>query len=144
MDRLYIMARIAGVAVAFPIDAVHSAIRIGQPVPVPGSSPAIAGLVALRSTILTLIDCAHQLEGRGAAPRAGDFAIVFAVGGQDYGLMVDAVSDVAPLTVETDDAVRQLSGGWRAAATAVAQHEGQTVLILDPRRLILPDMAAAA
>jgi len=144
MGNLYIAALIDGQQVAIPIESVNSAIRISAPVPVPSACSAVAGLVALRSRVLTLIDCAYQLGAEPRRPQAGDYAIVIAVAGHDYGLLVDEIFDVLELDADRINDSCLLMGSWKVAGLGIAEYRGESMVVLDPAPLVLPDMRVAA
>ena len=66
--NLFLIAHIAGRTVAIPADHIDSAVDIGEVVPVPGTTPAIRGLAALRSRVVTVIDTGLALGVEPTAP----------------------------------------------------------------------------
>jgi hypothetical protein len=70
MDDLKLIARIAGQDVALSAEAIESVVEIDAITPVPLAAAHIAGLAALRSRVLTLIDTYAALE-LGRSPRDG-------------------------------------------------------------------------
>ncbi len=69
----------------------------------PGSPDFVCGVINLRGAVLPIVDLAHRLGFGAANPTAKHVIIVVEIGGQVFGLLVDAVSDI--LTV-TDDVVQ--------------------------------------
>lgn len=131
---LMLIARIAGERVALPAAAVEAVVEIGRIMPVPRTSPHVAGLFALRSRVLTVIDCRRALEPAGEAPIA-DQAVVLAQDGHGYALLVESVEDV----VAADGPVRALgamSGAWRGFAEGTVDIDGNLMLVADAGALI--------
>ena len=62
MNELLLIVTIAGQRVALPADAVESVVELDTLIPVPRAAPHVAGLSALRSRVLTVIDCMRSLE----------------------------------------------------------------------------------
>src|SRR3546814_12688637 len=54
----------------------------------------VAGLSALRSRVLTVIDAAALVRGLPTPAEKRGFAIIADISGHSYGLMVDAVHDI--------------------------------------------------
>lgn len=136
IGHLHITAIVDGHRIAIPIDHVAAAIRIGKPVPVPLAGPAIGGLVALRSNVLTLIDCRALLCGTPRMPAAGDLAVVVKVGGYSYGLVVDDVHDVLEISPSDISGSDLLDQPWRTMATGIAEQDAGAVIVVDPDAMI--------
>ena len=97
---LYLIARIADQPIAIAADRVESVIEIEAVSPVPRAPGHVAGLTALRSRVLTLIDTRATL-GIVRKPLVGlDPAVVVVIDGHYYGLLVDHVDDVATIAEE--------------------------------------------
>ncbi len=93
MDMLKLIARIGDQQIAISADQVESVVEIDAITPVPLAAPHIAGLAALRSRVLTIIDTYAALE-IGRSPREGLLqAIVVTIDHHLYGLLVDEVVD---------------------------------------------------
>lgn len=144
MPILYLFATIAGQYVAFDASAVESVIEIDVIAPVPRAPAHIAGLAALRSRVLTIIDshAALGLDSRLSEP-AGDL-IVVTVDGHLYGLRVDHLEDVAMITVGAAPVPAAIAAGWAHAARGIVEHDGRAALLVDPAALVagLPALAA--
>lgn len=144
MDALKLIARIADQQIAISADLVESVVEIDAITPVPLAAPHIAGLAALRSRVLTIIDTYAALE-IGHSPRDGLLqAIVVTIDHHLYGLLVDEVVDVVAIAGEPDPLHAGLSRGWVHAAIGIVEHDGQALLQLDPARIVAGPFAAAA
>jgi purine-binding chemotaxis protein CheW len=144
MNSLMLIARIAGQRIALTAQAVESVVELEAITPVPLAPPHVAGLAALRSRVLTVIDSYAALElGRSARDTLCQ-AVVVTIDNHLYGLLVDEVEDVVTIVGETLPLHAGLARGWRESAIGLVEHEGHAVLLLDPARLIAGPLAAAA
>ncbi|WBO21452.1 chemotaxis protein CheW [Sphingomonas abietis] len=145
MEDLKLIARIAGQEIALAADAVESVVEIEAITPVPLAGVHIAGLAALRSRVLTIIDTYAALE-IGVSPRDGIVqAVVVTIDHHLYGLLVDEVVDVAAITGDPLPLHAGLSRGWANAGLGIVEHQERALLLLDPARIVAgPPVAAAA
>jgi purine-binding chemotaxis protein CheW len=144
MEDLKLIARIANQEVAISADAVESVVEIDAITPVPRAASHIAGLAALRSRVLTIIDTYAALE-LGQSPRDGVIqAIVVTIDNHLYGLLVDEVVDVAAITGDPQPIHAGLSLGWAHAALGLVEHQDRALLLLDPARIVAGPFSAAA
>lgn len=135
MTGLLIVARLAGERVAFASDEIESVVEIGAITPIPGAAPHVAGLAALRSRVLTVIDCRASLEP-GAAVCAPRDALVAVRGGHLYALLLDGVDDVAEVEADLAPPPPGLSPDWARIVRARAVAEDALFLVLDVPALI--------
>lgn len=144
MDALFLIVLIAGHRVALPANNVESVIEIDHVTPVPMVAPHVAGLFALRSRVLTIIDSVAALDlGRTEAAQAMQ-AVIVAFEGHPYGLLVDQVEDVVVGSGAVQPVRAALGSGWARAALGVIEHEGEALLLIDPTILIGGNEAIAA
>ncbi|AMG75302.1 MULTISPECIES: chemotaxis protein CheW [Sphingopyxis] len=144
IDRLYLVARIADTRVALRSDAINSVVTVGQPVAVPAAPPHVVGIFALRSRVLTLID-PHVVVGLPAVPVApGQRVIVVDVGGHGYALLADAIEDVCFIAAPETRVAGKLLPGWARVADAMIEHDGASLLVVDPAHFIAAPAARAA
>lgn len=136
--ELFLIAHVAGRAVAVSADQVDSVVDLSEVVPVPGAERAVRGLAALRSRVVTVIDTGTAL-GLEPTPADAHRAVITRVDGHSYAVLVDALEDVAsfarqPLTGVT------LRSGWGLAGVALIERDGEPVLVIDLPSL-LPGVA---
>ena len=143
MVQLLLIVRLAGERVAMPAAEVESVVEIEGLTPVPGAAAHIAGLAALRSRVLTVIDCVASLEPGRRAEEARD-AVVVVTDGHPYALLVDGVEDVVEASEELRPVRTALTGGWRRVARGTVEAEGDLLLLLDLNALIAGPAAQAA
>jgi purine-binding chemotaxis protein CheW len=144
MDALFLIVVIAGQRVAMPANHVESVIEIDQITPVPLVAPHVAGLFALRSRVLTIVDSVAALDlGKTPVSKAMQ-AVIVACDGHPYGLLVEHVEDVVVGSGAVQPVRAALGDGWARAAMGVIEHDGNALLLIDPAILIGGCVAAAA
>jgi purine-binding chemotaxis protein CheW len=145
MTGLLLIVTIAGEKVAIPADDVEAVVEIEALTPVPRAAPHVAGLAALRSRVLTVIDCFASLElGQSAATDGPREAIVVEADGHPYALLVDSVEDVLELTGKIRPVRTSLGGGWQRVATGMVEAGGDLLLVIDTQGLLAGPGALAA
>lgn len=144
MTDLLLIVNLAGARVAIPTADVESVVELEGLTPVPRSAPHVAGLSALRSRVLTVIDCFASLELGGAAPDESREAIVVAMDGHPYALLVESVEDVVETNGEVRPVRTSLAPGWRRVARGMVEAEGDLLLLIDTHALIGGPAAQAA
>lgn len=144
MEKLYLIARIADTRVALRSHAIHSVVTVGAPVEIPAAPPHVAGLFALRSRVFTLID-PHVVVGLPPVPvAAGQRVIVIEVAEHGYALLADEIEDVCFIDAPETRIAGKLLPGWVRVADAMIEHEGASLLVVDPSHLIhMPSLKAA-
>ena len=97
MSEMLLVIAVAGRQAALGADAVSSVIEPSSVVPVPRAPAHVAGLAALRSRPLTMIDCRAALGVAGDERSSGaQRAVVVEHEGHLYGLVVDRADDIVP------------------------------------------------
>lgn len=144
MDNLYLIARIADTRVALRSRAIESVVPASEAIAVPGAPPHVAGLFALRSRVLTLIDPHVVLGLAPMPPQPGQRVIVVEIGGHGYALLADAIEDVCFIDSGEEPAKGRLAPGWQRLAEAVIEHDGAVLLVVDPAQLVNLPMQRAA
>lgn len=137
MTGMMLVVMIAGRRAGIPALDVNSVIELTSITPVPRAAPHVAGLAALRSRPLTVIDCRAALgfgpdEGQSAARRT----VVIEHEGHLYGLMVDAADDIVATSAEPGPLGADPGPGWRNAACGRVETEAGALLVLDVPALI--------
>jgi purine-binding chemotaxis protein CheW len=144
MTHLLLIAKLAGERVAIPAEDVESVVEIEGLTPIPRAAGHVAGLTALRSRVLTAIDCLASLE-LGCSPVDGARdAIVVELDGYPYALIVDSVEDVLEFSGEVRPVRTALDAGWRRVAKGVVDVEGDLLLLVDTAALLAGPTALAA
>ncbi|WP_176591695.1 chemotaxis protein CheW [Sphingobium sp. EM0848] len=130
MNRLYLLARLAGVRVAIETREVEAVVKLTDISPVPGMGAHVAGLSALRSRVLTVIDVAALIRGEPTPAEERGFAVIADIAGHSYGLMVDAVYDICQVPEGELPLRGQLDPAWLPHARGLVEHEGQPHLLV--------------
>jgi purine-binding chemotaxis protein CheW len=146
MNRLLLVVTIAGRRIALGADQINSVIELESLTPVPRAPVHVAGLSALRSRVLTVIDCRCSLELASLAPESEQLqAAVVEVGGHLYALLVDAVEDVVSGEEECTPLRARLGRGWERAALGMVDTDIGPLLLLAVAGLVAgPEEARAA
>ncbi len=131
MNQLLLIVNIAGQMVALRADDVQSVIELDSLIAVPRAPAHIAGLSALRSRLLTVVDCQRSLGLDASTNRkAGAVAAVVMHDNHAYALLLDEVQDVAEAWSEPAPVRAQLGHGWdRVAAGMIETEKGPLVLV---------------
>ena len=144
MAELLLIVRIAGERIALPAADVESVVEIESLTPVPGAAGHVAGLAALRSRVLTVIDCLASLDPSRRLPADAAEAVMAVVDGHPYALLVEAVEDVVEASGERQPPAASLAGGWRRIGRATIEAEGDLLLLADVEALIAGPAREAA
>ena len=143
MAELLLIVRLAGERIALPAADVESVVEIGSLTPAPGAPGHVAGLAALRSRVLTVIDCLASLDPSRRLPEDSREAVMAVVDGHPYALLVEAVEDVVEAGGERQPAA-SLAGGWGRIGVATVEAEGDLLLLADVEALIAGPAREAA
>lgn len=144
MSSLYLIAHINGARVAIDSNHIESLVNVQEVIPVPKSDAGIAGLFALRSRVLTLIDSQYMVTGIAQTASKGALAVVAEIGGHHFGLLVEAVEDVVSIGSHQMEINIKPPAIWAPLVTDTASVDGELVMILDPARLVNGPEALAA
>ncbi|MGQ0559919.1 MAG: chemotaxis protein CheW [Sphingosinicella sp.] len=135
MAELLLLARIAGQRVALPASEIEAVVELDALTPAPGAAPHVAGLTALRSRVLTVIDAPVAL-GLVTVARAVREALVVPSGGHPYALLVEAVDDVVESEGPPQHLRAPVGPGWERVALGMVEAGGELLLLIDPHALI--------
>ncbi len=146
MNELLLVVTIAGERVALPAAAVESVVDLDTLIPVPRAAPHVAGLSALRSRVLTVIDCLRSLE-LGESDCSGGIreAAVVELGGDHYALIVDLVGDVVEALPDPTPVRAAMGSGWERVSQGMVETETGPLLLIDVAALLAgaPEAKAA-
>lgn len=144
MEKLYLIATIAGQPVAIRASLVDSVVDLDAVAPAPLARPHVAGLAALRSKVLTVISCERSLglaEGLMPSRRA----VVVSIDGHHYGLLVGSIEDACTIDEAPQPIRARLEPGWARVAIGMLEYHDDALLLIDPERIVAgPDEAIAA
>jgi purine-binding chemotaxis protein CheW len=125
--------------------AVESVVELDTLIPVPRAAPHVAGLSALRSRVLTVIDCRRSLE-LGTSDCSGGIreAAVVEFDGHHYALIVDLVEDVVEAMSEPSPVRAAMGEGWERVSQGMVDTETGPLLLVDVAGLIAGSAEAKA
>lgn len=144
MNDLYLIAHIAEQRVALATEAIDSVVHVTQTTMVPLAPPHLMGLAALRSRVITMIDSRVALGLAPADHGETLTTVVVNLDGHQYGLVVDKVEDVCAIAGAPSPVRSRLGMGWERASLGLLDHEGASVLLIDPAVLAAGTTALAA
>lgn len=148
MSTLLLIVAIAGERVALRSSEVESVVELDGIVPVPRAAPHVAGLSALRSRVLTVIDARRSLDLGDSKCTDGILeAVVAELDGHHYALIVEDVEDVVEALSEPTPVRGTMQAGWERVALGMVETEVGPLLLVDIAAVIAgaePTRAAAA
>ena len=117
---------------------VESVVEIDTLIPVPRAPGHLAGLSALRSRVLTVIDCQRSLELGATDLNDGKLheAAVVELDGHHYALTVDAVEDVVEAMSEPTPIRAAMGDGWERVSKGMVETEEGPLLLVDIASLV--------
>ncbi len=144
MSQLLLIVSIAGSRVAFPSAAVESVVELDTLIPVPRAAPHVAGLSALRSRVLTVIDTVRSLDlGDSDCSDGVREAAVVEYDGHHYALIVDTVEDVVEAMSDPSPVRAAMGEGWERVSLGMVETEEGPLLLVDVAALIAGTPAEA-
>ncbi len=137
MNELLLIVTIAGSRVALPAAAVESVVELDALIPVPRAPGHVAGLSALRSRVLTVIDTLRSLElGDTDCSDGIREAAVVELDGHHYALLVDVVDDVIEALSDPSPMRAAMGAGWERASKGMVETEEGPLLLLNIDALV--------
>ena len=147
MSQLLLIVSIGTNRVAFPSSAIESVVELDTLIPVPRAAPHVAGLSALRSRVLTVIDTMRSLDlGTTDCSDGIREAAVVEFDGHHYALIVDSVEDVVEALSDPVPIRAAMGEWWERVALGMVETEDGPLLLVDVAALIAgpPSEARAA
>ncbi|MCL9999807.1 MAG: chemotaxis protein CheW [Erythrobacter sp.] len=134
-EKLLIILQIAGRRCALSALDVRSVIETGAITPIPRSPAWIAGITALRSQALTVIDCRRAI-GLSANSAGGEWptdhrAAVITEGGHSYALLVDGIEDITTAAGEAGQVPGGFGAEWSRVALGMIETMAGPALLID-------------
>jgi purine-binding chemotaxis protein CheW len=135
MTELLLIVRLAGRRVALPARDVEAVVELEGLTPAPGAADHVAGLSALRSRVLTVIDGLAAL-GQGRTDPDCREAIVVQSEGHTYALLVEEVEDVVEACGSPIQMNAPIGRGWDRVGAGMIDAAGDLLLLVNPHLLI--------
>jgi len=137
MNELLLVVTIGGERVALLAEAVEAVVELDTLIPVPRAAAHVAGLSALRSRVLTVIDCMRSLElGITDCSDGVREAAVVELDGHHYALLVDLVEDVVEAQSNPAPLRAAMGPGWERASLGMVETETGPLLLVDVAALV--------
>jgi purine-binding chemotaxis protein CheW len=136
MDQSLLLVSICGELAGIDSAIIRSVVELDSVTPVPRAPEHIAGLAALRSRAMTVVDCRRSLELPPVTYADKSLAVVVEIDEYLYALVVDGVEEVVPLDGDPAEVRADLQSGWARAALGMIESSAGPALMLDPARLI--------
>lgn len=144
MNELLLIVSIAGSRVAFPAADVESVVELDALIPVPRAAPQVAGLSALRSRVLTVIDSVRALDlGESDCSDGIREAAVVELEGHHYALIVDTVEDVVDALSDPQPVRAAMGEGWERVSLGMVETEQGPLLLVDIAALVSGEASEA-
>lgn len=143
MKTLALIVRMADETVALPADLVESVVEIEAMSHIPLAPPRFAGLAALRSRVVTIVDPRAALGDVAVPPDMPFSAVIVQIDGHPYGIIVDDVLDVVPPDGPLRPANGMAGSRWAMAALGTVLMDDRQYLVVDPARLVAGPSADA-
>lgn len=136
MAELLLIVRIGGRRVALPAGEVEAVVELDGLTPVPGAASHVAGLSALRSRVLTVIDTCASLGLPADKSAQVCEAVVVPSGGHTYALLVEQVEDVVEAAAAPGPVRASPGRGWDRVASLMVEAGEDLLLMIDPHAVI--------
>lgn len=136
MDQSLLLVSICDERAAIDSAIIRSVVELESVTPVPRAPAHIAGLAALRSRAMTVVNCRQSLELPALGEGNKSLAVVVEIDEYLYALVVDEVEEVVPLEGEPGEIRTDLLPGWARAALGMLETTAGPALLLDPAELI--------
>jgi purine-binding chemotaxis protein CheW len=129
-NSLFLFATIAQTPVAVCADEVEAVVRLEDIVPVNCTQQFVAGLAALRSRVLTVIDMESRVLGRPGVIGPRPLAVVAEIGGHTYGLLVANVHDICVAPEPPFPVHGRIDSHWVGFTRQMINFDGRSHLLL--------------
>lgn len=127
---------IAGERVAIPSADIDTVVELANITPVPRAPRHFAGIGALHSRALFVIDTDAALNDKQARRGITGFGVVVRLGSHAYALAVDEVIDLAEIKEGPETAGIELTGAWLDLCVGRVTTDHGTMMMIAPERLI--------
>ena len=136
--NLLLIVTIGDTRVALDAARIESVIELDALSPIPRAPSHLAGLSALRSRVLTVVDCRRALGLGKTEFTPGNIheAAVVEVEGHHYALSVDGVEDVIEGESDPKPVRANMGAGWERVAQGMVETGEGPLLLVDIDALI--------
>ena len=136
-ERQLVIFDLASETYGVDIDSVREIIRIQEITKVPRTPEFVEGVINLRGKVIPVIDLRKRFGFRQAEATKDTRIVVVDIGGNDIGVVVDAVTEVLRLSA---DAVEPPTGAITTADSdyllGIAKLETRLIILLDLQKAL--------
>ncbi|MGK2284905.1 chemotaxis protein CheW [Pedomonas sp. V897] len=141
----FVTIRLAGQLLGIPVLVVHDVLKLQNVTRVPLAPPWVAGVLNLRGRIVTAIDLRERLGMPARMPGEKAMSVVVDFKGESYSLIIDSVGEVLSLPDSLfEKNPVTLDQRWREVSDGIYRLDDELLVVLDVRRVLDIDRAAAA
>ena len=141
----YISCRVGDLSVGIDLARVQEINRLVEATFVPRLDPEVKGLINLRGNLVTVLDLKRIVQQGDVTPSRDTRNVIVEHQQERFGLLVDAVGDVAVCdTGELEPLPSHLDGEQARWFTGLVQLEGQILLVLDVDAAVRTHTSAAS
>lgn len=133
---LYLIVEAGGTQLAIPAADIRTVMTSGTVVSVPHAAAHVAGLAAMRSEVITVVDPIAAIRGGAAQCPEAATLVAIAIDGQYYGLIVDDVDDAVEIEGAPERFGAAMDEGWRAVSLGVISVGDKPIIVIDPQRIV--------
>jgi purine-binding chemotaxis protein CheW len=142
MTDIVLIGEIGLQKIAFRASAIEAVVNISAVVPIPFAPRQVLGLSAIRSQVVTVVDCGIAVGGAACGPTGR--SVLTLIDGHRYALRIDAIDDVANHRILLGCSELPLVGRWRSFVIGRVDLQDCFALLVDPALLIASDPVAIA
>ena len=141
MERSLLLVSVANEVAALDAGIVRSVVEIDDVTPVPQAPPHVAGLAALRSRAMVVIDCRRSIRPELPEAETGESrsAVVVELDDFLYALLVDRVEEVILFDGEPRALRTTLDAGWARTTSGIVETDAGPALMLAPSAIVKAD-----
>lgn len=136
MGETLLMTMIGGRRAAIRAADIQSVVELEQIIEVPAAPDYVAGLAALRSRALTVIDACKAIGVSCSLPMEQRRAAVVDVAGHAYAILVEQADDVVEARAEAVRPDVKLGDGWDSIASGVVETGIGPAILIDIAALV--------
>jgi purine-binding chemotaxis protein CheW len=133
----YCTFHVADLTIGVAVERVEEVLRDRSVTPVPLSHPDVAGLINLRSRIVTAIDARRRLRVGALDELDASTVVVIHAADESVGLLVDRAADVVELRdADVGEVPETIAARFGALVTGTHLLEQTLLLLLDPDQML--------
>ncbi len=130
-NNLFLTFQVGRDSYALAIGYVHEIVRFQPIIPIPQQKAYLKGVMNLRDQIFPVIDLAMRLGRAETRPTERTCIVLMESGGEQVGLIVDAVSEVVDIPSEKIESFAGASAGEQDCVCGIAKIDGGIRMVLD-------------